>query len=51
VPDEAELLRTRRIQEELRKRGAERTRPQEELDYIDRPAAALLTPRRAVDPG
>ncbi|MBU8543495.1 MULTISPECIES: DUF4175 domain-containing protein [Roseomonadaceae] len=36
VPDEAELLRTRRIQEELRKRGAERTRPQEELDYIDR---------------
>ncbi|MBU8538956.1 DUF4175 domain-containing protein [Falsiroseomonas tokyonensis] len=36
VPDEAEQLRTRRIQEELRKRGAERTRPQEELDYIDR---------------
>lgn len=36
VPDEAELLRTRRIQEELRKRGAERGRPQEELDYIDR---------------
>jgi uncharacterized protein (TIGR02302 family) len=36
VPDEAELLRTRRIQEELRKRGAERGRAQEELDYIDR---------------
>jgi hypothetical protein len=36
VPDEAELLRTRRIQEELRKRGAERGRPAEELDYIDR---------------
>ncbi|WP_439598136.1 DUF4175 domain-containing protein [Falsiroseomonas sp.] len=36
VPDEAEQLRTRRIQEELRKRGAERGRPQEELDYIDR---------------
>jgi uncharacterized protein (TIGR02302 family) len=36
VPDEAELLRTRRIQEELRRRGAERGRAQEELDYIDR---------------
>jgi uncharacterized protein (TIGR02302 family) len=36
VPDEAEALRTRRIQEELRKRGAERGRAQEELDYIDR---------------
>jgi uncharacterized protein (TIGR02302 family) len=36
VPDEAELLRTRRLQEELRKRGAERERPQDELDYIDR---------------
>ena len=36
VPDEAELLRTRRIQEELRRRGAERGRPTEELDYIDR---------------
>jgi len=36
VPDEAELLRTRRIQEELRRRGAERGRPAEELDYIDR---------------
>jgi hypothetical protein len=36
VPDEAELLRTRRIQEELRRRGAEKERPADELDYIDR---------------
>jgi hypothetical protein len=36
VPDEAEILRTRRIQEELRRRGAERERPPAELDYIDR---------------
>ena len=36
VPDEAEMLRTRRLQEELRRRGAERERPVEELDYIDR---------------
>lgn len=36
VPDEAEMLRTRRIQEELRRRGADRERPPAELDYIDR---------------
>jgi uncharacterized protein (TIGR02302 family) len=36
VPDEAELLKTRRIQEELRRRGGERERPPAELDYIDR---------------
>lgn len=36
VPDEAELLKTRRLQEELRRRGAERERPPTELDYIDR---------------
>ncbi|MBV8916240.1 MAG: DUF4175 family protein [Acetobacteraceae bacterium] len=36
VPDEMEQARTREIQEELRRRGAERTRPQGELDYIDR---------------
>ena len=36
VPDEAELLKTRRIQEELRRRGAERERPAQELEYIDR---------------
>lgn len=36
VPDEAELLKTRRLQDELRRRGAERERPPAELDYIDR---------------
>ena len=36
VPDEAEMLRTRKLQDELRRRGAERERPAEELDYIDR---------------
>jgi uncharacterized protein (TIGR02302 family) len=36
VPEERERQRTQAIQEELRKRGAERTRPQMELDYIDR---------------
>ena len=36
VPDQMEQARTRAIQDELRRRGAERTRPQPELDYIDR---------------
>jgi uncharacterized protein (TIGR02302 family) len=36
VPEEMERQRTRAIQEELRRRGGERTRPQQELDYIDR---------------
>jgi hypothetical protein len=36
VPDQMEQARSRAIQEELRRRGAERTRPQEELNYIDR---------------
>jgi uncharacterized protein (TIGR02302 family) len=36
IPGEAELLRSRRIQEELRRRGGERERPPGELDYIDR---------------
>ena len=36
VPEEMELARTRAIQDELRRRGADRTRPQPELDYIDR---------------
>ncbi|KAA2214503.1 TIGR02302 family protein [Teichococcus oryzae] len=36
VPEEAEMLRSRRIQEELRRRGAERERPPTELDYIER---------------
>jgi len=36
VPDQIEQQRARAIQDELRRRGAERTRPQPELDYIDR---------------
>jgi len=36
LPDEAEQMRTRRIQDELRRRGAERERGPEELDYIER---------------
>ena len=36
VPDGMEQARTRALQDELRRRGAERTRPQPELDYIDR---------------
>jgi hypothetical protein len=36
VPEEAEQMRTRRIQDELRRRGAERERGPEELDYIER---------------
>ena len=36
VPDQMEQARTRDIQNELRRRGAERTRPEEELQYIDR---------------
>jgi hypothetical protein len=36
LPDQMEQGRTRAIQEELRRRGAERTRPTEELNYIDR---------------
>jgi uncharacterized protein (TIGR02302 family) len=36
VPEERERQRTQAIQEELRRRGAERARPQMELDYIDR---------------
>ncbi len=36
IPDEAELARARSILMELRKRAAERGRPKEELDYIDR---------------
>jgi uncharacterized protein (TIGR02302 family) len=36
VPDEMEQLRSRQIQEELRRRGADRQRPREELNYIDR---------------
>jgi hypothetical protein len=36
VPEQMEEARTRAIQEELRRRGADRGRPQPELDYIDR---------------
>jgi hypothetical protein len=36
VPDQMEEARTRAIQDELRRRGADRGRPQPELDYIDR---------------
>ncbi len=36
VPEERERQRAQAIQEELRRRGADRSRPQEELDYIDR---------------
>ncbi|MEI7714280.1 MAG: DUF4175 family protein, partial [Rhodospirillales bacterium] len=36
VPEERERQRTLAIQEELRRREAEKTRPQPELDYIER---------------
>ena len=36
VPEERERQKTLAIQQELRRRGAERARPQPELDYIDR---------------
>ncbi len=36
VPEERERQRTQAIEEELRRRGADRARPQEELDYINR---------------
>ena len=36
VPEERERQRTRAIEEELRRRDANRERPQEELDYIGR---------------
>ncbi len=36
VPDQMEQARTRALQDELRRRGAERSRPKPELDYIDR---------------
>lgn len=36
VPDEMEHQRTQTLQQELRRRGGERFRSQEELDYIDR---------------
>lgn len=36
VPDKNDMERAREILQELRKRAAERGRPQQELDYIDR---------------
>src|SRR5271165_496704 len=36
VPEQMERDRARAIQDELRRRGAERSRPEEELQYIDR---------------
>ena len=36
VPTEMERQRSQAIQEELRRRGADRTRSQQELDYINR---------------
>jgi uncharacterized protein (TIGR02302 family) len=36
VPDQMEAARTRALQDELRRRGADRTRTQQELDYINR---------------
>jgi hypothetical protein len=36
VPDQMTIERAREILKELRKRAAERGRPKEELDYIDR---------------
>ncbi len=36
VPTQAEVKRVREILDELRRRAGERSRPQEELDYIDR---------------
>jgi uncharacterized protein (TIGR02302 family) len=36
VPDEMEQLRSRAIQDELRRRGGQLERPRQELDYIDR---------------
>ena len=36
IPEQMEQARARAIQEELRRREAEKTRPQPELDYIER---------------
>ena len=36
IPQNAETARSRAIQDELRRREGERTRPQQELDYIQR---------------
>ena len=36
IPEERERQRTQAVEEELRRRGSELMRPQQELDYINR---------------
>jgi hypothetical protein len=36
IPDKAQQQRAQEIEQVLRERGGQRTRPQEELDYINR---------------
>ncbi len=36
LPDQAAPARSREIEQELRRRDSDRTRPQPELDYLDR---------------
>ena len=36
IPDTGDLKRAREIRDELRRRASERSRPEVELDYIDR---------------
>ena len=36
IPDSGDLQRAREIRDELRRRAGQRTRPEQELDYIDR---------------
>ena len=36
IPEQSEILRSREILNELRKRSGDRSRPQFELDYIER---------------
>ncbi len=36
IPDQGQRQRAQEIEQQLRERGAQRTRPQQELDYIDR---------------
>ena len=36
IPDTVDLKRAREIRDELRRRSGDRSRPEVELDYIDR---------------
>nr|WP_240190207.1 DUF4175 family protein [Acetobacter sp. JWB] len=36
IPDNVARQRAREIEQELRRRDSDRTRPQQELDYLDR---------------